>query len=132
MPLVELFTIFNAGAVPVQLMLALCTVESGLNPIAVNQYDGNSASYGLCQIKLETAKRFIPKITAKALLRPAFNVVAATKYLRHQYNRYGDWRMAIAAYNSGTVKYNQYGKLVNRNYVQKVEALWHKYQIGRH
>ncbi len=120
-----LFSIFNHGAVPVKLLIALCTVESGLNVDAIHPHDGNGHSYGICQVKLATARMFMPRITPKALMRPGFNIAVASKYLRYHYNRTNDWRLAVAAYNAGSVRYNK-GRLINANYVKKVENLWHR------
>lgn len=87
--------------VPYKLLSSLCWVESRHLPRSVNAKDGISASYGLCQIKLETAKWMGYTGTKEELLNPIVNANWAAKYLRKQYNKYGDWRRAISAYNAG-------------------------------
>lgn len=107
----------KAEAVPYRLLRAICQVESNLNPKAVNKYDGGSASYGLCQIKLATAKYMGYRGNSKLLLTPSVNALYAAKYLRYQLDRYGnDWVRAISAYNRGKSS----AKIKNKMYVHKV------------
>lgn len=113
-----------AIVIPAGLLMALCSVESNLNPHAIVANDGGSPSYGLCQVKLETAKRFIPDVTPADLMRKPVNMMVAAMYLQHQFKRYGSWRKAIAAYNTGSIKYSTKGFLVNDHYLKKVVAKW--------
>lgn len=103
------------------LLKAIALTESGgKNVITYN--DGDSHSYGVMQVKLSTAKMFDKKATAKKLMKAEYNVDIAAKYLKWQIARYNnDTYKAIAAYNSGSVKYKK-GKheLVNSPYVKKV------------
>lgn len=112
------------GISPV-LLLAVCWQESN-HRNAINAMDGNSASYGICQVKLSTAKMVMPSVKAGDLLNPTINSFIAAKYLKTQLKRYnGDEKMAIAAYNAGKVKYNKKGLIVNRHYVNLVVAHKH-------
>jgi soluble lytic murein transglycosylase-like protein len=54
------------------------------------------------------------------LLLPDTNIEFGTKYLRYQLKRYGNTRDAIAAYNSGTVRYASSGLYRNQDYVDGV------------
>ena len=100
---------------------SLCKVESGLNPAAINHYDGGTHSYGLCQIKLSTAKLMGYRGDATALMSPKTNAMYAAKYLKHQLNRYdGNMWYAVSAYNMGTAKTNKDGKVWNAEYVYRV------------
>lgn len=102
---------------PPRLLGAICFVESTHNPRAYRKLDGSTPSYGLCQIKLETAQLMKFKGHHKDLLRADINALYAAKYLKHQLDRYnGNVIRAIAAYNAGSA-----GKRIkNKEYVTKV------------
>lgn len=108
--------------VPGSLLLAICTHESKLvNIIAPN--DNGSPSYGLCQIKEDTAKMLGFNEKPKRLMDPKVNVKYAALYLKMQLSRYdGDWCMATAAYNAGTYNPSMKvpGKPRNLQYVKGV------------
>lgn len=103
------------------ILLAICHVESSGNHKAVNIFDGGSASYGLCQIKLNTARNlgFRGHIT-QLWFNKEVNKKYALKYLEWQATRYPTVEQIIAAYNSGSVKRKKNGKFVNHEYVNKV------------
>ncbi len=78
--------------VPADLFLRLVQQESGWNRHAVSP----KGAIGLAQLMPETAR----------LLRvdpddPAQNLEGGARYLRMMYNRFGNWRLALAAYNAG-------------------------------
>lgn len=102
------------------LLAGLCWHESGLDPARINEKDGGSASYGLCQVKLGTARGLGFQISARDLLRPDVNARVAARYLAYQLGReHGDVVRALAAYNAGRViVWN--GRIVNRAYVEAV------------
>lgn len=84
------------------LLLAICTHESGLTNALV-EHDGGSPTYGICQVKLDTAKMLGFTGTAKDLMTPDINAKWAAKYLKYQHERYdGDWCKTVSAYNAGT------------------------------
>ena len=92
--------------IPHGLLRALCMSESSLNPGAINKYDGGSASYGLCQIKVSTLhiKGIFGTVsyTSRDLMNPWINAYLSSKYLKHQLKRYnGSVRKALSAYKSG-------------------------------
>lgn len=110
---------------PYPLLLAICTVESNLNPKAINPADGDDKqhSVGLCQIKLQTAKWMRCKGIKKEsdLFDPRKNARCAARFVGYQLDRYNHtWDYAIAAYNSGTLKRTKRGRIVNQGYVNKV------------
>lgn len=105
------------------LLLAICTHESGLNNVLV-PHDGGSPTYGVCQVKYDTAKMMGFTGKPKDLMTPAVNVKWAAKYLKTQHARYdGDWCKTVAAYNAG--RYNESkkvpGKPRNLKYVRNVQ-----------
>jgi len=105
------------------LLLAICTHESGLKNVLV-PHDGGSPTYGICQVKYDTAKMMGFEGKAKDLMVPETNAKWAAQYLKFQKKRYdGDWMKSTAAYNSGT--YNPSMKVVgcprNLAYIQYVQ-----------
>jgi len=106
------------------LLLAICTHETNLTNIVVYN-DGNSPSYGICQIKLETAKMIGFKGRAKDLINPQVNAKWAALYLKYQEQRYGanKWCEMTAAYNAGSFSESKKfpGKPRNLKYVRRVQ-----------
>lgn len=92
----------HAHNIPTGLLKALCTVESGLNPMAIHEDDGHGTSVGLCQVQARTARSLGYKGSELALLSPVTNAKYAAMYLSAQHKRYGgSWTRAIVAYNKG-------------------------------
>lgn len=95
----------KAAKVSGALLLAICTHESGLNNVMV-PHDNGSPSYGICQIKYDTANLMGFKGKEKDLMIPKVNAKWAAVYLKYQEERYdGNWCKIAAAYNAG--KYNE-------------------------
>jgi soluble lytic murein transglycosylase-like protein len=108
-------------------LLAICFVESSHRASVINISDNGSASYGYCQIKLGTAKDMGFKGNITDLwFKKQINMEYAKRYLQYQFNRYGNWEEAIAAFNSGSVKRNKLGEIVNKKYVNKVNKEFNK------
>lgn len=114
----------KAAKVSGALLLAICTQESNLTNAMV-LHDGGSPSYGVCQLKYETAKMVGFKGPKGDLMNVTVNATFAAKYLKYQQVRYGDnWHMIAAAYNAGS--YNESKKVVgcprNLKYVIAVKS----------
>lgn len=120
-PLILLNAAVEQGVSP-SLLSSVCYVESSHKVLAVNRDEPNGrASIGLCQIQLRTARWLGFKGTEKELFTPKVNAKYAAKYLKFQLDRYSsNWVFAIAAYNSGSIKFNKSLQLVNQHYVDKV------------
>lgn len=78
----------------------LVTRESGWNPGAVS----HKGAIGLAQLMPDTAR----------LLRvdpndPIQNLDGGARYLAQQYRAFGDWRLALAAYNAGPGAVQKHG-----------------------
>lgn len=96
------------------ILYSVCKIESNLNPNVIVKNDGGSASYGLCQIKLNTAHHMGYRGTSANLLNPYINAIYAGKFLRYQLARYrGNLTYALVAYNAGRL-------ISNHKYARKV------------
>lgn len=78
--------------VPEDLFLRLVQRESGWNPVAVS----NKGATGLAQLMPGTAQTLGVDIDD-----PAQNLDGGARYLRMMYDKFGSWRLALAAYNAG-------------------------------
>ncbi|HZS04765.1 MAG TPA: lytic transglycosylase domain-containing protein [Blastocatellia bacterium] len=128
--------------VPVEL-LAVALVESGFNPQALSP----KGARGIWQLMPATAARY--GLTAGPLddhrTHPEHSTRAAARYLRDLYRQFGDWKLALAAYNWGEGKvqrvidktglrnFDELARrgllpLETRNYVPAVLAVWSQLQ----
>ena len=105
----------KAFAIPEALFLALIQQESAWNSKARSHV----GAIGLTQLMPGTATdlRVDPH-------DPVQNLHGGAKYLREQYDRFGDWRLALAAYNAGPGAVKKYGGVPpyreTRNYVRRI------------
>ncbi|MDI3316268.1 MAG: lytic transglycosylase domain-containing protein [Bacillota bacterium] len=87
--------------VDARLLEAVARAESGLDPRAVSA----AGALGLMQLMPETARA----MGAEDPLDPAQNVEAGARYLKELIDRFGDVRLALAAYNAGPAAVERYG-----------------------
>lgn len=89
--------------IPVNLLRAVCHVESKHNVKIKRVWDGGSYSYGICQIKLGTAKMMGFSGKETELIQVRTNIRYAARYLAHQLKRYNNnYEKAIVSYNRGS------------------------------
>jgi membrane-bound lytic murein transglycosylase D len=86
-------------------MKYLAIVESALNPTAISP----AGAGGLWQFMVSTGKMYGLNVTSYEDDRfdPYKSTDAACKYLRFLYDTFGDWQLALAAYNSGPGNVNK-------------------------
>ncbi|MEP1767514.1 MAG: lytic transglycosylase domain-containing protein [Sulfitobacter sp.] len=104
--------------IPQDLFLRLVHQESRWNAKAVS----HAGAIGLAQLMPGTAAflRVDPTI-------PAQNLEGGARYLKQQYNEFGSWRLALAAYNAGPGAVKKYGGIPpyreTKNYVRIIAGL---------
>jgi soluble lytic murein transglycosylase-like protein len=124
--------------VPTEL-LAVAFVESGFNPQALSP----KGARGIWQFMPGTAERYGLSVrpTDDHRTHPEHSTRAAARYLRDLYRQFGDWKLALAAYNwgegniqrvidrTGIRDFDEMARrgllpLETRNYVPSVLAVW--------
>lgn len=122
---VFLLASMNNG-LPAHLLDAVCGVESNhsTSPTLIRYNDGKGASYGICQIKVTTARQVGFRGRPRDLMDPKVNIEYAARYLAFQLKRYGnDYAKSVTAYNQGTT-YSHGGS----RYLAKVFNKWVSYE----
>jgi soluble lytic murein transglycosylase-like protein len=101
--------------IPEDLFLRLVQQESGWNPNAVSP----KGATGLAQLMPGTARALGVDIND-----PEENLEGGARYLRAMYDKFGSWRLALAAYNAGPGAVEQHGGVPpyaeTKNYVKAI------------
>jgi hypothetical protein len=102
--------------IPEDRLRAVIGAESNFDPNAVSR----AGAQGLMQLMPDTAK----ELGVTDAFDPAQNVDAGARYLRQQFDRFGNWDDAHAAYNAGPARVARGGDLPNETkaYVSKINA----------
>ena len=102
--------------VPPDLFLRLIQQESGWNANALS----HKGAMGLAQLMPGTAR-----LLGVNPADPRQNLEGGARYLRMQYDTFGDWRLALAAYNAGPGAVQQYNGIPPYRETQGyVRAIW--------
>ncbi len=101
--------------IPEDLFLRLVQQESGWNPNARS----HKGAMGLAQLMPQTARAL--GVNPRD---PAQNLEGGARYLRRQFETFGSWRLALAAYNAGPGAVQKYNGVPpykeTRNYVRVI------------
>lgn len=104
-----------ANGVPEDLFLRLLQQESGFNPGAVS----GAGAIGLAQLMPGTADYL-----GVNPYNPIQNLEGGARYLREQFDKFGSWTKALAAYNAGPGAVEKYGGVPpyeeTRKYVKSI------------
>lgn len=103
--------------IPPELFRAMITQESGWNPRIVS----NKGAAGLGQLMPGTAAG----LGVKDRFDPEANLDGSARYLKAQYDRFGSWELALAAYNAGPAAVQKAGDQIpkireTQNYVSSI------------
>jgi soluble lytic murein transglycosylase-like protein len=116
----------SAGAFGVSpdLVKAVIANESGFQTNAVSPV----GAQGLMQLMPGTAA----SLGVSNSFDASQNIAGGTRYLRGLYDRFGDWKMAVAAYNAGPGAVAKYGGIPpyheTQQYVSNVMDSYNRYQ----
>lgn len=103
--------------IPEELFLRQIQQESGWNPNALSP----AGAKGIMQFMDPTAKDM-----GIDPLDPAQAIDGGARYLRQQYDEFGDWDLGLAAYNAGAGNVRKYGGVPpfkeTQNYVSKISG----------
>ena len=101
--------------VPEDLFLRLVLAESNFHPAAIS----TKGAIGLAQLMPDTAR-----LLGVNPHDPGQNLDGGARYLSAQYRKFGDWRLALAAYNAGPGAVERYRGIPpyaeTRNYVRAI------------
>ncbi|MEE4119979.1 MAG: lytic transglycosylase domain-containing protein [Paracoccaceae bacterium] len=101
--------------IPEDLFLRLVQQESGWNPSAIS----SKGAVGLAQLMPATARQL--RVDPRD---PDQNLDGGARYLRMMYDRFGSWRLALAAYNAGPGAVERHGGIPpfreTRGYVRAI------------
>lgn len=104
--------------VPAPLFVRLVQQESAWNPNAVS----HKGAIGLAQLMPGTAQ-----LLGVNPRDPQENLDGGARYLRQQYQKFGSWRLALAAYNAGPGAVERHGGVPpyreTQNYVRVILGL---------
>lgn len=123
----ELLPIINEAAqsyhMDPELIKAIIKQESNFNPRSLS----SAGAAGYMQLMPSTAQ----DAGVRNRWDARENILGATRYIRHIYDKYGNWPLTLAAYNSGPNRRSiRMGTIPNiqetRDYVRRVMAYWGK------
>ena len=113
----------DSYGLPIELRM-LAAIESALAPNAVSR----AGATGMWQFMYSTGKLYGLEINSFVDQRrdPVLSTKAACRYLKDLYDIYGDWTLALAAYNCGPGNVN---KAIKRAGDNNISTFWDIYEV---
>lgn len=94
--------------IPPLLLKKIATIESGINPRAINKNANGTKDYGLMQINSSHLVRLSQwGINQKNILDPKINIYAGSWLLSEQIKKHGFNLQAVGRYHSATPVYKE-------------------------
>lgn len=107
--------------IPQDLIARMAYQESHFrDDIVYGQTPSSAGALGIMQI----VPKFHPDISIPDILNPATAIPYAARYVKQLYSQFGDWDLAVAAYNAGPGNVGEYGGIPpfaeTQNYVAQI------------
>lgn len=134
-----IYTAARLANIEPEIIAAHIMQESSWNPNATHRDTDGVSSYGLIQVRLDTARSLLgePNLTPQMLLNPKINILAGAKYIQQSRIKWPDIKDSIAAYNAGKPRKNSAGQYTNskgvtnvQHYVDRVYGFYQTYKAG--
>lgn len=136
-----------SAGLPRELVHAICTVESSMNPWAIRyepsyrwlygnhetmtdtERTGQKMSWGLMQVMGAVAREYGFTGWFPSLCDPSIGLKYGCKHLAKFYARHKNWPDTIASYNAGSPRRTDDGRYVNQSYVDMVLRIWDEHEM---
>lgn len=126
--------VFNKVAEPPltmdpRLVAAVAWTESSFDPDVIHcRRSSKAGAQGIMQLMPDTAREL-----GVDACKPSEAIPGGARYLREQYQKFGTWELALAAYNAGPGKVEAAGNKIpdiaeTKAYVPKVMGKWEDYK----